>query len=87
MDDPKLLVHVTYYDKNPDEHPDAAPVYKREMEVSSKEGVTFSTFWHQNKKMSEKIAEKGEDEQLTWCLGLAEIKGVDYVRLKILEGW
>lgn len=85
IDDPKLIVQLTYYDKSPEEHPDEAPLYKREVEVSSKVGVTFSTFWHENRRMSEKVADRGTDERVTWCLGLAGVKGVDYVRLRIMD--
>lgn len=35
--------------------------------------------------MSEKVADKGTDERITWRLGLAGVKGVDYVRLKIMD--
>ena len=35
--------------------------------------------------MSEHVAQKGKDEKLSWCLGLAGVKGVEYVRLKIMD--
>ena len=60
-------------------------MYTREIEGSTKEGVTFSTFWHLNVTMLESVAEKGNDLAQTWMLGMAGIKGVDYVRLKVME--
>lgn len=40
----KLKVQLTYYDQNPEKNPDEKPMYTREIEVSTKEGVKFSTF-------------------------------------------
>lgn len=48
---------------------------------------TFNTFLPQCSKISESIAEKGKDVGDTWTLGIAGVRGVDYVRVKMMEAW
>lgn len=85
VDDPKFKIQLTFYDNDPEKNPEEAPLYTRYILVGTKVGVVFSTFWHERQTMSENIAEKGKDEWYTWCLGLAGIRGVDYVRVKIMD--
>lgn len=82
-----LKLQLAFYDGDPERYPEEAPLYTRELLVRIKEGITFNTFLPQCSKISESIAEKGKDVGDTWTLGIAGVRGVDYVRVKMMEAW
>ena len=87
VDDPKLKVELTFYDEDPEENPEEAPMYVREISVSTKKGIVFSLFGRDCIEIKEHTTEKEKekDDQKTWTLGLTGMKGVEYLRLKIMD--
>lgn len=85
INNPLLKVQLAFYDRDPNIYPEQAPMYERDMLIQSKKGVIFSTYWHDTLKMSENIAEKGKDVVDTWTLGLAGVRGLDFVLVKIMD--
>ena len=76
---------LTFYYQDPEEYPEKVPLYERELFLSAVEGVTFSTCWPQCSKKSENVAEKGKDVGDTWTLGIAGSRGLDYIRVKVMN--
>lgn len=83
IDDPKLFGRTAFYSEGCVKHQKEAPLHTRELSVSAKEGVTFSTFFSECSKMSEDVAEEGKDIG-KW--GIAVTRGVQYMRVKIMDG-
>ena len=84
VQDPVLKIQIAYYDRDLRIHTEQAPLFSQEIFISTTNGATFSTLWPQDLTMIQSVAEK---EAKAWSLGLAGLKGIEYIRLTITDAW